>query len=588
MFRLEEIPIEVLLDNFLPLLPISDLLSLGSTNRFFATLCNDDTFWKRKLQQDFNFSDENTARTSGWKFIYRGLSHPRTYVWGEASRGRLGMMQLPPSTVPDLPYPAELHFDGGVPVVHLSAAGMAFFGLDSHGSLYAWGTLSGDGFALQNDGYSAPAQPARRPLKLILPAATRAISCGRFHATSLDENLHLWTFVSFGRPFRLVTSLLDATTPDSTPSQVESGWSFSSVLTRAGDVFVWWPLSGEMKEMIYTHDTAMDQAGLKVHPTGDGVVPCSHWELHKDPHKLPELPRLPKLVSGAKDVDVHLVKIAALDNHLVGLTNHGHVLKISVQSGDITRHEGWEYLPHFSESEKIKQHLTSASSELQSPQVVRITHISAQYQTFVAYSTGSSSVVLMGSNGTNANSEPRILPALQNRNVISVVLGDYHFGALTSTGKLLTWGQYSRGALGLGDPTKIEVGQPGGYPTEQQRQVAAIHRGPHPPSVMEPTEVRFDHGERRSRKRFCFAAASAGWHMGALVIDLEPKSDDLDNEEDSVRMPGGFPSGAGASASLDLSQPPGLWGPSHMPVFRVGFAGRGATRGGFRGHGRGH
>jgi SCF-associated factor 1 len=82
MFKLEEIPIEVLLDNFLPLLPISDLLSLTTTNRFFATLCNDDTFWKRKIQKDFNFSDEDSARTSGWKFIYRGLVHPRTYVWG--------------------------------------------------------------------------------------------------------------------------------------------------------------------------------------------------------------------------------------------------------------------------------------------------------------------------------------------------------------------------------------------------------------------------------------------------------------------------------------------------------------------------
>lgn len=82
MFRLEDIPVEVLLDNLLPSLLIPDLLHLGSTNHFFAALCNDDTFWKRKLQQDFNFSDESTARSTGWKFIYQGLSRPRTYVWG--------------------------------------------------------------------------------------------------------------------------------------------------------------------------------------------------------------------------------------------------------------------------------------------------------------------------------------------------------------------------------------------------------------------------------------------------------------------------------------------------------------------------
>lgn len=82
MFSLQDIPVEVLLDNLLPSLPIPDLLRLGCTNHLFASLCNDDMFWKRKLQQDFNFSDEGTARSTGWKFIYQGLSRPRTYVWG--------------------------------------------------------------------------------------------------------------------------------------------------------------------------------------------------------------------------------------------------------------------------------------------------------------------------------------------------------------------------------------------------------------------------------------------------------------------------------------------------------------------------
>lgn len=146
--------------------------------------------------------------------------------------------------------------------------------------------------------------------------------------------------------------------------------------------------------------------------------------------------------------------------------------------------------------------------------------ISAQYRTFVAYSTGSSSVVLKGTNETTVE-DPEIVPELQNRNIISLIIGDYHYGALTSTGKLLTWGDFSRGALGLGDPTAIEVGQPGGYPTDRQRQVASDHGGPFPPRVTEPTEVRFDHHEKRSRRRFCFAATAAGWHTGALAIDLE-------------------------------------------------------------------
>lgn len=42
-----------------------------------SVLCNDDTLWKHKLSEEFNFSGQGTARTSGWKFIYRGLFKPR-------------------------------------------------------------------------------------------------------------------------------------------------------------------------------------------------------------------------------------------------------------------------------------------------------------------------------------------------------------------------------------------------------------------------------------------------------------------------------------------------------------------------------
>lgn len=130
-------------------------------------------------------------------------------------------------------------------------------------------------------------------------------------------------------------------------------------------------------------------------------------------------------------------------------------------------------------------------------------------------------MVLLGSHQTNADSNPLILPTLQNSDVISVVIGDYHFGALTSTGKLLTWGAYSRGALGLGDPGNIPPGQPGGYATEDLRASAVAMGGPFPPSVSQPAEVSFSHGRERRENKFCFAVTAAGWHMGALVIDLQ-------------------------------------------------------------------
>jgi SCF-associated factor 1 len=50
----------------------------------------------------------------------------------------------------------------------------------------------------------------------------------------------------------------------------------------------------------------------------------------------------------------------------------------------------------------------------------------------------------MGNQETKAESQPTILPELQNKGVISIILGYYHFGALTATGKLFTWGIYTQ------------------------------------------------------------------------------------------------------------------------------------------------
>ena len=77
-----DLPVEVWIDNILPSLPIADLLRLGCTSRFFYLLTSDEPFWHRKLQEDFNFSGSDTARATGWKFIYKRLRNPQVYVWG--------------------------------------------------------------------------------------------------------------------------------------------------------------------------------------------------------------------------------------------------------------------------------------------------------------------------------------------------------------------------------------------------------------------------------------------------------------------------------------------------------------------------
>ena len=196
---------------------------------------------------------------------------------------------------------------------------------------------------------------------------------------------------------------------------------------------------------------------------------------------------------------------------------------------------------------------------------------------------------------------PTIIPELQGRDVISCVVGDYHYGALTATGKLLTWGAFSKGALGLGDPVEIPAGQPGGYATQDDKNHAIHERWGlmrPPPDVRSPTEVKFDHQERRKRPKYCFGATAIGWHLGALVIDLDvrpscssfvarhahtySRQPDQEGDDEPVAEP---LTDQEARREQESQQSGGSGLPFFgrgrgMLPFRIGHAGRGMYRGG--------
>lgn len=121
----------------------------------------------------------------------------------------------------------------------------------------------------------------------------------------------------------------------------------------------------------------------------------------------------------------------------------------------------------------------------------------------------------------------------QDDPVISVVIGDYHYIALTARGSLYSWGRYCCGALGLGDPRVLEVGSPGGFPSSWEREGALAGLPSLPADSQEvevPTEIRWDWqaDELRGpqRKRLCFGVGAGGWHAGALVLEVDKDIDD--------------------------------------------------------------
>ncbi|KZW01263.1 RCC1/BLIP-II protein [Exidia glandulosa HHB12029] len=582
MANLQGLPVELLLDNVLPQLALRDLLALASTSKFFTILINDDTFWQRKLEAEYNFTSRETARTTGWKAIYRGMRRPQVYVWGASSNGRLGRGPGHERDLVAAPVHPALKPKDGTGIVSLAAGGWSFHALDAKGRLYVWGQLDAENVGFHVNGFADRSETAQLPMRVGLDAKVQYVSCGRSHALAFDSASRIWHFSAWGIALRLTSPAFDNTTPDTTVVQLEAGWDFGAALTAGGSAYAWWHGRGDLARQITETSTPLAQQNAAQVKTVDGerVVPCSVAEIAFDPVHLPALPALPNL--GESKDEVKLVKIAAADLFIVGLTNAGHVLKLDVQPLRARQDDNasvlagtplprWEYLPRFSESGYILQHPDISQALSPAPSSVVITHISAHFHTFFAYSTGDSSVVLQGGDATVAATSPTVLPALQQRGVIAVVLGDYHWGALTAQGKLLTWGQFSSGALGLGDPFEKEPG-PGGFPDVRTRD--ALRRFRRTDTVLpveQPTQVDFGPG------KFVIAATAAGWHTGALVLDLENVGGESEEVQELVEQ-------AESSAADDLAQwqsppfiPGGVVHP--MPIIGRGRGGRGGLIG---------
>ena len=199
-----------------------------------------------------------------------------------------------------------------------------------------------------------------------------------------------------------------------------------------------------------------------------------------------------------------IVQVAVGEGFIVALDAAGGVFKLdltappeqfwslrdrfarAVQSGE----RSWQRLPRFCDPEAIAQHLTLANVDLTTFKP-RITLLVAHFRTFFAVSApepASSSVVLQGSAKTTAQSTAIVLPELQGIGVVRVALGDWHYGAQTADGRLLTWGGISAGALGR-------------PPTAPEKPTAVVFPGSEP---------------------FVFNSAFSGHHSAALVIDDDP------------------------------------------------------------------
>lgn len=113
-----------------------------------------------------------------------------------------------------------------------------------------------------------------------------------------------------------------------------------AILTKSGDAYVVWPFA-ETDEFWRENDSRNEE--LNERPVTDQsraradakkVIPCATLQIPADPLPLPpipsDLPILDTSVDERDRVPMKLIRVAAGDGFLIGLTNHGHVLSIDL------------------------------------------------------------------------------------------------------------------------------------------------------------------------------------------------------------------------------------------------------------------
>ena len=482
-----------------------------------------------------------------------------------------------------LPSPTLIKMDT---VLDIVAGGWSFHAITAS-NVKVWGTMDGQDFAPPGD-LTLPGAVVGEPITLPGSEGLGIVSirAGRRHSIALNSKSEVFEYFAFGGMYQV----LSESWGNERVVSIEAGWDCSAVLMSSGSVFIWSEF--EQEEDIVARPGALP------------LVTASTI-------------RLPSVPSSDK-----VIKIACGVNFIIALTEQSHVyyldisrvtpgrifvrmarLEAAFDSGE----RNWILLDRFSDLFKVQALPAFANIAISS--AARITHISAHFHSFAAYSVpidttaSSDSIVLLGDDdNVTSDKAPQVIPELQGIGVIKIVQGDYTFGALTSNGRLRTWGQYSAGALGLGHPSLLNtplthpsLRSPAPTPPAQSSSESNLYplpqitpRLPIAPVihyrasevVEKPTVVLFGkeaapvEGQQensRNTGKFVVNATMSGWHAAAIAVELGETEEEEEVVEEALVSQGE------ATPGLTTGIFPTMRG-GRLP-FRLGYAARGMHRG---------
>ncbi|CAO0803495.1 unnamed protein product [Mucor circinelloides] len=471
---LDKLPTDILY-NILNLLDNASLINLSLVSKYFNCITNDELIWKKLCAQEFNISQDNAFRNKGWKKFYQGLKyHAKVFTWGENFDDRLGLGDKSPAIVAEtgfmpanprlrMPrftarYPNQVTVPQEVAslkdkhIIDITSGGWSIHALQTTGSVYMWGTMQQD----ISPRSSVGTRRLRLPTLLQDTNETQqkvqfhSISSGRGHVIGLARDGSVWHWSNHIMLQRVDLSIDDKVV------QVAANWNYSSVLTSTGNIYII-----PKPDLIIPSQVTTEPQPTQI--VSSGISTMQLLPQHTD----------------------KIIQIAGLDGFTLALTEFGRILKIATLDQDALNNRPMQCVVELT-------HFSSTENEHNSRQGAMHRFLTGAFNNFAVYTKEK---VMLGTVDVTSDTEPTRLAELDNHDVCKVSFGDYHYGALTSQGKLLTWGSYSSGALGHGN----------------------ISQENHP--IPKYVESLAD--------KFVFAIGFGGWQSAVLAIDR------VDDENDS-------------------------------------------------------
>ncbi|KAK4505823.1 hypothetical protein PRZ48_003788 [Zasmidium cellare] len=457
-----DLPVDLLLLIF-PHLDAASFLSLTSTCKALhnSDFAEDSAYWSALVRNQFRVPNQPVVQNDGrrWKRLYKRMrTQSKCYAWGNDDKGCLGhsfdLPNLPGQRRPvmrrsrHLSCPSVMEGTEQLGIISdMQSGGWSTTILTSKGALYSCGVMDGLQFNQRRPPYMQ--QPKKQPTALIFPVgmphpkdryepvtAIKQFSSGRSHILALSDSGRIWSWQDIelrGVHVKFVHHTLKEDGREKgtgVVKKVVAGWNKSVALIEGSGLVVWEPIRLSQEE------SETSDAALVLLST---VVPRTQY-VDSAPHKTSD--------GAVEGQDVGEVQsFIVLEDTILFNTSLGKVFAAVITWTDTVQ----------AVSEPVELSIpvkgdTTAEASF-------VTDIQGSFRNFAVFTKAGDVLTseqdrimpLLTNQHTNRRLFTRI-PALQNKQVISLAFGDYHFHALHSSGEITSYGYepQSCGALGLG------------------------------------------------------------------------------------------------------------------------------------------